>query len=490
MNNDLINTHLFSSIAGEDEDPRYLEEYFYQGSDNEVCRFFEEKHKFLIAKSKKGVGKSTLLHATKIKKYKKNSVLTIYATASDIESMAIDKESMASEWRDKLSRFLNLHIAKDIKLAINDSEIDLVDNSVRFGIKPRNFVRFILDRFKFSIFGVSEKISNNKNQTELLTDYMSTSGISIWLMIDDIDINFISNQEQTDRIISFVMACKELSKRIDKLYIRASLRSSVWITLRTKAESLDKYDNYIFSIHWSIEDITLILQRQILAYFHLYSDNNVTGNFSGFDSLSDAYIQCIFPSSYRWSGKDVSPLRPISIYANGRPRWGVKLCRMAAELAVQRKHDIIEFRDFSSNLYFYSRQRLIDIYAEFKHQCKEVQMICEIFYQKSFRMSTRELLKTIKNELISDDKPIFIDQRATPASSIEIANFIYRIGLVRVREEHEESENKRATYYDYEERPAILLNPIHIPENIELEVALVFRYALQTTQSNKAISRG
>ena len=62
MREDLINKDLFGNEAGEDEDKKRLNDYYFEKDD--LKGFYNKNQKLAFARARKGVGKSALLNHT------------------------------------------------------------------------------------------------------------------------------------------------------------------------------------------------------------------------------------------------------------------------------------------------------------------------------------------------------------------------------------------------------------------------------------------
>jgi hypothetical protein len=87
------------------------------------------------------------------------------------------------------------------------------------------------------------------------------------LLVDDIDATFFDTPPLKLKIGTFFSACRKISREVQNLSIRASVRTDVWSILRDN-EDLDKSEQYMVDIRWNLREMEAIILKRILACLH------------------------------------------------------------------------------------------------------------------------------------------------------------------------------------------------------------------------------
>lgn len=458
MKNDLLNPELFGNEAGEDEDKKRLNEYYLEKEKNMI--FHDSNRKLGFVRARKGVGKSALLNysANKVEeKYIKDIVINIKAAEliSLYECEDYQPLPYTNCWQQRIClRILN-EIAKNIKVAITDDAMKIIENSEIMGYKGKNIISALADRIALCIDKkVIEKKDNNKdigNGYELLKRYSTDTEQKVWLFVDDIDATFINTENNMIIVGTFFTACRYLVNSVEGLNIRASVRTDVWTILRNFDEALDKCEQYMIDLVWSTRDTGEILYNKFYTYFSEMYPNNPLGekNFRDIESQSKVF-NLVFKGQLQWGQNRVAPYRSIHILGAGRPRWAAQLCKMAAQDAYEKKREFISTGNVNYAMKEYGKFRMADLYKEHKHQCESLEMVIELFRDGKSAYNTRELVLLIKERLIDCGKKVFIDGFSDESNEIQIGKFLYRIGFITLRNDE---YNRALGLTRYEDNP-------------------------------------
>ncbi len=403
MDLDFYDENLFGNEAGEDEDPQVLSSYFI--TNKKFNKFLSRTRKFGIARARKGMGKSSLLSKMAYDIKSEENTIVISITGSDLLSFGHFEDSdhlkLQNEWKKALSARINYELGNKIGFAWTDEQMTLVEASELSGYKGKNFVGALINRIQSKHIPIQIKNSSARDGYALLERYMAKyKDIDVWLFVDDIDSTFTADEIQKARVSSFFSACRSLARDIDGLYIRASVRTDVWTSIRYN-EDLDKCEQYAIDITWSRTELEKILTNKILSYINRFKKNEITVNWSVESSVTrEQLIQFIFMSRVRWNGQKVSPFTPIRIFGAKRPRWMSQLCRLSAEAATDREMKRVGIQDINQILGDYGRLRINDIYKEHSHQFGQLQKLIETFANGTKIYDTQELFNKLENSFV------------------------------------------------------------------------------------------
>lgn len=476
---DLIDPGLFGNEAGEDEDPQVLASYFVEKP--EFVPFQSAKYAFRIVKSKKGVGKSALLARTcDATKQSGNETIVLYLKGADLAAVQkaddISPNGLINMWQQRLCSRINAEIGKSLNWAFKDASITLVESAELNGLKDRNLVSSLFDRLKFKASPIERERLKETSSKALLERYAIEKNPAVWLFIDDIDATFLNTHEHRLSLSTFFTVCRYLTQSVRGLVIRASVRTDVWTILAQHDEALDKCEQYLLDLHWSNLEAEQILVRKILSYFQRTYPNDT--RYKSLDAKSNSHLiqRIVFAPNFRWGQRLVSPDRPIFILSNGRPRWAAHLCKLSGKLAYKFGDNIIAIRHVSESLLKYGEIRLGDLYKEHRHQCKDLNRIIECFARGDTKYTTQNLMRHLTERVIRQHGVPEIDGIRRSGGALDVAHFLYRIGFICGRDQH---ESGGLTFVRYEDRPNLLTTSQNLDDGLIWEVHPSYRAVLR-----------
>lgn len=491
---------LWGNLAGEDESPDVLESYFVDKPDA-FADFRSPTRPLAIARARKGMGKSALLKkiATERQKHtKKNgdikdvlNGLIITLRGPDLavtgEPLADNPQTLIAQWQQRIANKIYKHIGSTIKLAMSDDEISAVEVAELDGLKARNIVSVFIDRlFSKVTFGASganieairKRLWSPDAKKALERLQAGKSNPLVWVIIDDIDATYLGANQQKLQLSTFFSACRALATDVNGLRIRTSVRTDVWADIRRYDEALDKVEQYIQDIIWSEDESRQILAARVRGYA---SRHKVALNDTSFTSSADSersVLREVFEDPWEW-GKDEdgqSKLRPphvvIHTLSYGRPRWAAQLCKMAAKTAITRGAARISLDHVIKNLEDYGRARIDDIVREHRHQCAVVEELVHGFSRQNAKLKTDELLKIIKDRILSHIGDIRIDGLPVHNDAVSIARFLYKVGFLLARKEYTGGSYR---HYRFEEKPELLASRTALDQGLMWEIHPCFR---------------
>lgn len=474
----------YGNDSGEHESDEVLEQYFCESED--VEDFYDDQERFVFVNARKGVGKSALLKHSRIKILKQSpESLTISLKGSDLSSpFASESEHAAvgiNNWKKKICESINRELGRKIGFAITDDEIMLVENSEIDNYKDRNLVGALSERLRSKLFTIEKKNISIQNEAKLLERYSENKNIDVWLFIDDIDAKFKSEERYIEYITSFFSACRDLSHSVCGLKIRSTIRADVWPILRTHDESMDHCEQYMRKLRWDEHDIGNIIGKKIFAFSKNCDDFELPEKEEFYDSKTKQ-SQLLLARKYPWYGKRVPSIKPLVAHSHGRPRWSAKLLRESAKRAAKNNNENIKWADLSACFPEYSRKRYDELLAEHRHQFPHLERIYECFSHGPSIYSTSELLEKINSSYIERYGKPKLDGTNVESDDIAIAHFMFRSGFIVGR-----GKEDKSYYVEFEDRPTLLITEENLDDNLDWNIALVYRKTLSIGESNLTI---
>ncbi|HHQ4675879.1 TPA: P-loop ATPase, Sll1717 family [Aeromonas veronii] len=480
---------VFGNDAGEDESPERLSSYFIDKP--QFRAFFNSKNRFGIVRARKGMGKSAMLSKfgwDKGQEDKKSIV--IFVTGSDLLSFGkfedTDHLKLQNEWKKALSARINLELANHIGFAWKDEQLALVEAAELSGYKGRNLVGSLISRIKTKHIPIEIKTASAPHSDALLERYMHENNeISVYLLIDDIDSTFSTDEIQKARVSSFFSACRAITRDIQGVVIRASVRSDVWTTIRYN-EDLDKCEQYITDITWTTTELEKIISNKILSFIKRnHTDYDISWTV---DKNRKDIIELVFNKRISWGKTKVSPYMPLRILGAKRPRWMTQLCRLSSRAAYDRDMKRVSIQDVNYIMKDFGRLRVNDIYKEHSHQFIHLQKLIEAFSGGGSSYTTNDLLDKIKNSFTQKFLNV-IDVGNVDGvpfkSEIQLAHLLFKIGFIHNRTIP--ALNSPPVFVDYQERPELLSDPSEDYSILEWEIHPSYRSILSINERIKII---
>lgn len=352
---ELIDPELFGNEAGDDEDSAVLDSYFLRKP--EFDRFKSPATKLAFVRSRKGVGKSALLRQTYFERQKANDgEILIYLKAADLSAVQnVDHSSpdqLIYGWQQRICTQINRELGASLKVGFSDDSIMLIEAAELSGFRNRNLVSALFDRLK--VKGLSSELERARLEivdAQALTErVLAQRGMTVWLLVDDVDATFVNTESERIKASTFFSACRNLASSVEGLCIRAAVRTDVWSVLTQHDEALDKCEQYMLDLVWSTSETGRILENKILSYFRRFFPADPA--YSGYSLPEDggAVRKLVFKEPFTWGNRHIESFRPIHILSAGRPRWAAQLCKLAGHDAFDKTTGHISVGHISSVL--------------------------------------------------------------------------------------------------------------------------------------------
>ena len=476
MKFNLIDDKLFGKLAGEDEAIETLEYVFVQSAEYDV---FNDDAKLRIVKARKGMGKSAVLNMSAHNKRQFKENIVIEVKGSDLITRipfdnSTDDQQNINDWMRRICSRIAVEIGKTIGFANSDDTITLVENAEILGFKEKNMVSALFDRMlkKVSLGPIelgAAKIPSS-NEHELIKRLQTKNLQNVWIYIDDIDAKFKNSEVECERLSSFLTCCRYLVNDIKGLFIRTCLRSDVWTAIAQTDESLDKVEEYFINLKWNEYFIGNIIAKRIQRYMEYNGISSLIGGKKVLNYYDINTLMAKVFMSMPWNRGLVRPGFPIYVFSNGRPRWAIQLCKLAADTAHKNRRDIIRFSDIKTNLKEYGRKRVEDIIREHQHQCKDINKILLAFNNESATLETDVLLKLLEKKL--NGEIIIIQGVFGDANILDIARFLFKINFI--------TATNGKDFYSYEQEPDLLMHNVDLDKGYKWAIHPCYRDYIKT----------
>lgn len=478
MSVDLTDDRIFGNDAGDDEDERSLNFYFLERP--EFARFYDRAGALRIVKARKGTGKSALLRRVAGKaRASYTDDLFVPCKGPEIFPDFSKQENAANPvlaWQRSICARINREIGSRIKVAVNDDQISLVEAAELDSFRGRNLLSALSDRLLSKLSAGGAEIERIRlpigNEVELLRRFAHDESLNVWFVVDDIDATFKNTEANRAQLAAFFSACRDLAQKVKGLTLRVAVRTDVWTLLRGSDEALDKCDQYVFNLRWSVEQIAYILVSKVDAYFYVHLQHVLDHNQREAARKAQSFRQ-VFQQKFPW-GRDnwIESQTYVALHSQGRPRWSAALCRAAALKADSRGHLKIDEPDFKSVLATYSAQRRLDLVGEHSQEFRDFNGLVQTLSGWKKIFTTQEMLARISAEYIKKST----DPAAKGFDAVQLANLMFRSGAINTVSK---GGGKGAKRFDYEDRPTLLTSRAALDDGFDWEIPMFLRPALK-----------
>lgn len=479
MQINLTDERLFGNDAGDDEDEKVLSHYFLER--REFDRFYDRSSALRIVKARKGTGKSALLRRTELKaKSTYPEDLFVGCKGPEILPDFSNSRNSANPvlaWQQSICARINREIGARIKAAFTDDEITLVEAAEIDSFRGRNIVSALSERLlkKLSLGGAIELERRQLpigDEVQLLKRFSAKETANVWFVVDDIDATFKNSEATKSHLAAFFSACRDLTQKVKGLTVRVAVRTDVWTLLRSADEALDKCDQYVFNLRWSVDEVAYILVNKIDTYFQLIEPDKLVNRSENHDARKAQAFMAVFLQMYPWGReRQITSQKYIALYSQGRPRWTANLCRAAARLADSRGHFKIDEPDVRGALPSYSSQRRLDLAGEHSQEYRDFNGLLQVFSGWKKHFTTQEMLSRIHTEHIKKATDSEIRQR----DAVQLAHLLFRSGALTAVSRN----GKRPQRFEYEDQPTLLTSRGALDEGCDWEVPMFLRAALR-----------
>lgn len=491
---DLVDEDLFGNETAEDEDESTFLAYALVRPEFEG--FVDARKRLRIVRAYKGEGKSALLRWTYISLRHIRNVAVHSAFAASIlpRSKHSADSDYIQEWKDALLAAAAVTLGKKIDLQFDDDVISLREEAERGGYKKRGFIAAVLARLK-GLPGKPE-LAGVANPSEALRRVAGNIDAQIWLIVDDLDENFTDTDDDCLRVMSALVAMRQICVEVGEIWFRTSIRPSTWAIIKRKFETLSKVEPYMLDLQWSHPQLESLLGERVRGYLKRNSGPAVaSGRLTGMAARE--LVAVAFDDPMPWGKKEFeigsdseadaykqrSPSVIVSTLARYRPRWMVELCKIGGARARKGSRNQISLDDLTGDLESFGRKRIEDLIAEFRAQCSKVEFIIQSFKGKPERFKTDDLMKHIKNNVAGHD--VRIAGVVGHPTDKDIIRFLFQIGFITARRDFSDGGYRHYSFYD---EPSLLADGAS-DLGVTWEVPSCFRQALQLQNAMRKMPR-
>jgi len=481
---ELTDAGLFGNDAAEDEREDIFNSYALERP--ELSSFVDYQRALCIARAYKGEGKSALLRLARRKiSQSKQDTIVVAKTSSELapEVVRDDYATWTKAWKAAILDIFAREIGARINVAWTDDAMSLVEEAEKSGFRSRSVVSAILDRLKLpavdvggALVGIPERKTLGAANVEKTVQRWVEDKVGLWLFVDDVDKNFQNVDANRVRVASFFDACRELVKAIPELRIRTAIRPNVWTILRMEFESLSHVEQYTVDLQWSETDVRSLLFRRVQGYLRrrgLWT--RVERSLDKLDEKGEKrVIALVFESPMKWGRGFRPPHVLLYTLAKHRPRWMIELSKSAAAVASRRHHRLITHDDLINELETFGHRRVQDTVAEFRAQCPQLEELITAFNRAPEQLATDELVKLIKNKILTHLTPKISGVTGNP-TPLQVAALLFEVGLIYGRRDLEDGTYQ---HIGFAERPNLLKSRANVDDGLTWEIHPVYRQVL------------
>jgi hypothetical protein len=457
---------VFGNDAGEDEQPDFLKDVYVE---SEIYKkSITETERILCIRSRKGAGKSALLHRANLF-FQSNETISIQISPTDLynQTETKDPNTLIGEFKKNIARICIGEIAKKVKIKDDGLKEQAMIIAEQDGFKSHDFISRAARVLQGAAKANLPTDVNQKSSYRIL-QRLENENNPIYIFIDDIDRAW--NPSELYKISSLITAIREIIRESKNINFRISIREDVWQYLERKDEQIDKFRQYTKQLIWSYNELIDIIGKRIKRYIMLKEKNYRSLNLT--TGLS--CLRIITELSMRWNDDTKDTQEVISMLSRRKPRDAIQLLKGAAEKAKKAGEEKIDgkhiYEEYKTN---FSKTKTLDLFKEFRSECEEVEILISVFggNEKKWILTFEETINKIKR--VNGTEIINIFKRR--ATDMDCLSFLYRCGFVSAREETNKMFYKHIHYEDVPQ----LVDSSTEAKNYQWEIHPTFRPNLE-----------
>ena len=477
MNIDITDQDLFGNLMAQHEAEDIFKSYVYER--NDFQSFWDTRYKIQIISAIKGTGKSALCRLANYKiqdKWPDNICILKHDSDITPDIKSSDISIWVKEWKKNIIQIIASELGRKIGFAWKDDAMTLVETSRNEGFRQQSLLSAIFDRVKIKGMPLTSEVASRKVSEEFLSRVTDQEN-RIWLMLDEVDQHFDNSDAQKVKLISFFLACSELSSKIPQIHFRLTIRPNIWSILTTKSSSLAGLRQYVNELTWNNDQIRTLLAFRLIGYLKRTRQDNFLCESDSQKNNEEWLISQVFDGTFDLGAGSRPPHMALSTLSGKRPRWLIELCKSSAKKSDSLGQKTIDYESVISSMEEFGYKRMQDLSAEYKEICGQLFEIMKAFTASSpLFQRTHNLLHFI-TENILENVDVKISNNKTKVCAIDIANLLYSIGFMHARIEEILGEYK---HIYYQNRPDLLMNEkqANVDDLFSWEIHPMFRNAL------------
>jgi len=465
--------NLFGRENADLEDSELFESYSLDKQS--FINIYDPKRKIGLLCAYKGCGKSAVLRLINNRLKSNDSAVIVKFAAPEYapDSNSNDPVDWLRNWRKIILRQIASEIGASIKFAYNDDATHLVETSQKYGFREANIVGYITKRAADSYQLTKTADSLEEGVSKRMERYLSKKDMQVWLLIDDVDLNFKNDPKNKSKIVGFLNAIKSLTLQIPDLRVRSTIRPNIWSILALEYDSVNQLKEFIINLDWSDQDIRDLLRKRVSSYYERarvkYTPPTIDPD--------RAWIKCIFEDPMNWGKSTRPPYIVLDTLSKNRPRWLIELCKLALDTAKKADHQLVSLSDIELNLPGFGAARIVDTVAEYSGECPQISQLLNCFRSQEKTWTQNNLETFIRNSILPRIKIKIHGVIGTP-TSVDIIKFLFYTGFLSYRFD---ANNGRYEHKMYSDSPTLLSTNFPVKNVHTWEIHPVYVVALGMT---------
>ncbi|MFH1088116.1 MAG: hypothetical protein V1737_05995, partial [Chloroflexota bacterium] len=314
----------FGNEAADDIDSAQLMPCFVE--QQPFSKFTKPASRILIATARKGVGKSALLQwIYHVASQNDSDALVIKCRGADLvrskfhlTSTLTTPNDYIHDWIIRICALVNRDLALRLNLSLSDDRLTLIETAELEGYKSRNLVGCLVDRLQgLAPKGMPAKLPV-KDEFQMLKRVRDRR---VWFIIDDLDATFQNTPAELLELSTFFSACRYICQDIKDVYFRITMRTEVWAMVRRYDESLDKMEQYVNEILWSLADFRRLLYMRIKSQIGNIGQTEILlPAEASKEQTEQSVIDSVFVPAMLWGERMMPTYRVLYTLSYERPR--------------------------------------------------------------------------------------------------------------------------------------------------------------------------
>lgn len=469
------------------EDPNFLS--YAMPRKDYLDPLSDEENRIIILNAARGSGKSGLLISLSNILEQKADTTIIKRDYRDMvfPSGNLPVNDAINYWKNTLLAQIVAQIGQEKGWAFFDDDIYAVELAENLGVKKKNVLTSVLSRLKFKGSPVERCEFDGNLSIDQLSRVIRASSTNFWLLLDEMD-DIYDNGDELNLLIGLLQTVGYLAVRLPNIWIRLTIRPHILTSLRVTNGTIQKLNEYEFSLSWKKEQLKEVIARRLDFYQRKNSnENQLTLSLSPTEQRRDFSSEQInLISTYfedfdmSFSEDSTSNYRAFATLCFYRPRWLVEFCKETRGITDEGKR---------STLYHYKRafvpfgnRRIQFIAGEFSKTIPYIEAAMNTLISVGVGGfgKSKKFRSVIINQIIKTGV-VKADSNEHHRIALEIAKNLYMTEFIRAKERIGGSGGYHRFYY-FVDRPD-LLSSWQQKESILWEIHPTFQRAFNLVDS-------
>jgi hypothetical protein len=303
------------------------------------------------------------------------------------------------------------------------------------------------------------------------------AGRDYWLLLDEMDDDFVNSSQGRFRIAGLLFAAKQLARDLACIRVRITVRPHILALLSTKIDNIQQLHGNEIQLSWRVDELKAILARRILHFEEITGRNQQDwlrppplGAKSQTNAVLDRFFEDFDMSFVSGQGRSYKAFHTLALR---RPRWMLEFCGLALKEARGDRATVQEYR---KAMHIFGGNRIRFLAGEHHAHTPHLEtMINDLAGADAMIFSNSMALRSaIYRYVLRRPTPPVRAVKPEEDDALDAARSLYMVEFIRARQR---VDQKNYRFITFVEQPR-LLSSWNAETSIRWEIHPTFQRAL------------